>query len=353
MKRILALCLLTSFALADANDQEERIQKIERQLNRTKPTGRTCNVSYGFAFTADFLYWRASNHGFIYAFHNKTNASTTGSLEGDWKRIGYEWSPGYRLGFDWATNHDNWDLYFTYTHFRNHSDAKTDADHNAFGKGLSSVQNLIGGAPFTTLGEMKAQWTLDYNVVDFECGYSFYLRKTFCVRPQIGLRGAWIDQDFHVKGEGALTTVAGGAFNFTTPIHFKGDNDFWGVGPRMGVRADWHFGPGFSFFGNFSGAYLYGRMHSVSTQKAVRVGSGLQVTEKSHDRFTDLFPTIHYCTGIAWGTCFNANRTYFGLNLAWESNYWWDQMDINNTHDLFQNMPLTLAGLTLRAKLAF
>jgi len=365
MYKYLSLVSLSTLTLL-ADDYGSRIQKLETQVSEIReenlsgsaggknPSARGCPANDNNLFvTGDFLYWRASISVIPYAYEIVKADFPTASIKGNWIRIDYDWEPGFRAGIGWNTPYDGWDVYLNWTHIHNRSHDHIDGKFTDGGFGVASGYNVIGGGTVLGLPSAKATWKFRYNTLDLDLGSAFYLKRTFSIHPHIGVRAGWLDQDLDARYEGGHASPFPGP-QFQGPLTFNGDTDFWGIGPRIGLDTNWRFGHGFSLYGNVATALLYGKVTSRSLQKATLVATGeLLVTEDNRDSFKDLKPTLQLAMGAAWGTCFYHDKMFFGLSLGWETNYWWDQNDINGTHDLFYNGAITLEGLTLSAKLDF
>lgn len=114
-------------------------------------------------------------------------------------------------------------------------------------QGNSGFQ-LMGPRFWTEQGETK----LDYGVVDFEAGYHAQMGDS-AVRVFGGLRAALFKQRTraHVTGD------------FPGPGFYVNDGkrktDFWGIGPRIGLDAQFGLGPRTHLFAQAAGAGLLGR----------------------------------------------------------------------------------------------
>ena len=72
----------------------------------------------GLFVMADFLYWKAENNGWAYAYEQETT-DPIGLNVGNVMRIDPDWDPAFRVGLGWNTNHDFWDVFLNYTWYRN------------------------------------------------------------------------------------------------------------------------------------------------------------------------------------------------------------------------------------------
>jgi len=362
---LLTTCFCFASALFGASDHESRLDSLESQMKEVKetnisgsmgskhPSTRCCPGNQGIFFNFEFLYWRAIQHGMVYAIDMQNLDITINypTFGGDWIRIKYDWDPGLRVGIGWNSNHDNWDIQALWTYYRNHSSETTIAQNSAIGQGLATVWISNNQAPILAMSYAKATWKLDYNMFDLECGRSYFVSKNLSLRPHFGLRGGWLDQDFLILYENSLFAFPN---NPTTPANFTGNSDYSGIGPRMGINTNWYLHKNFKMFANISGSLLYGKVKAHSRQNATNQDTNqMYIFEDINDRFYELLANATLFTGLSWGCCFSQDKYYFGLDLGWEATYWWDQLHISTLGDLFYNSPITLNGLTARAKIAF
>jgi hypothetical protein len=292
----------------------------------------------GFYISADFLYWRAENHGFSYAYQVETETPNVGQVV----RVSPEWKPAFRVGLGWNTNHDFWDILLNYTWYKNNSQ--------------STATNALGFIPLwpvstATVGQYeKVTGTTRFmmNMGDFEMGRMVYLTKTVAVRPHLGVRGGTLHQRF----SSSFTDRLAGANDAET---FKGKNNYWGVGPRAGFNGELHMSQGFSVLGKVAGALLYGKNKVSSLTSELVVDATEYTTERQYtENFYQLVPNMQLSLGLQWQTCFWCESMFFKMSAAWETNYWWEQFNLpsglagfNAPLPTVGNQPLTMEGLTL------
>ena len=315
----------------------------------------------GFYAKADFLWWSAQNHGFSYAF-NRTNRVV---YEGKILRLPSDWKPGFRVMAGWNTEYYSWDILLNWTWYLNHTTQTSQRN----GPNIGSLDGFYPLFPLDTGGNIpyrtvEARWRLLYDTGDFEIGRAFYPVPGVSFRPQWGIRGAWLDQLFSdfFSNEVNVSNIE------AAELQFKGKNSYWGIGPRAGCSAGWDLSHGFSLVGNIAAALLYGSSEvSFLTNTALFIGGPLDRYQKYTDEFAQLVPTLQTMLGFRWGTCFSSDKRYFGVDVSWEGNYWWNQFNIpiaqtyvsgsliepNYPFPTLGNQPVTMEGLTVDLHLNF
>jgi hypothetical protein len=172
------------------------------------------------------LYWRAFEGGLDTCIPEEFSDIVTSDgivisrFNGRGRDPNFTWNPGFRVGIGYEFDCSNWDIGASWTHFYSHAH-----DEN---------------------NETELRWNVNFDVIDIIAGYEIDLSSCFSMRTFVGLRGAKIDQVVHIN-EFDLITI---------------DNDnkekLLGIGPLIGLEAEWNIGCGFSVYTNVSTSWLYG-----------------------------------------------------------------------------------------------
>jgi len=316
----------------------------------------------GFYGTADFLYWRAENHGFSYGYELTTALAADVASPADDQNVGKvvrvkpDWDPGFRVGLGWNTKHDFWDLFLNYTWYANHT-----KNTNTSTTGFMNVWAPI--TPEGRFGTIKGNVHFVMNMGDLEVGRMTYLTKTVAIRPYWGVRGGSINQSFRSHLSELLIT--GAESGTPLEIHFNGKNKYWGVGPRAGVDGQMDVCYGFSVLGKLAGALLYGKTRANSTSSHILstadpASANLTTQSNFTDNFDQLVPNLQLSLGLQWQTCFWCEKLFYKMSASWEGNYWWNQFNLPVGQitaippiPTVGNQPLTMEGLTLNFELDF
>ncbi len=290
--------------------------------------------------TGEWLYWRTRQGGMEYAVER---SSTTPGVFTDAvsQKLNFEWQSGFRVGLGVHLPRDGWDVYVNYTDFR--------PEHSSRASG-SVFPMLIyqGQFPVANVTEAHAHWQIEFQTLDMEIGRSYYIARTLTFRPNIGVRGAWIDQHahFHYKG---------GDIPDGQEYKVSEKNDYKGVGIRAGINTNWQFGGGFSLNGDVFAALIVGHFAMSQDQKqlddvkVIDLDSNLKL----------LSPTAQLFLGLSWDRNFYRDRCHFGLTFGFESQYWWRQNQMERFTD--SSLPiyvrtdddLAFYGINLKARIDF
>jgi hypothetical protein len=302
---------------------------------RTEHEPEVCDYPIGgfqaprghFFFTGEWLYWRTRQEG--------TEFATT-------KKVNFDFQSGFRVGLGVHLPLDRWEMYVNYTRFN------PDGSERAHGSFYPLFLFEGAGAQGPSVAEAHVHWEIKFQNLDVEISRAFYIARTLVLRPFFGLKGAWIDQDAHIRYEGGF--IPEGQIFHT---HFK--NDFKGAGPLIGVESNWFLGAGFSLFSDAAAALIVGHFDNEQEQHQL---SGAKVVDLNSD-FNLVSPTVQIIAGLAWDRNFNKERWHVGLSAGFEAQYWWNQNQIEQFTDkdfpiyVREKGDLAFYGLTLRARLDF
>jgi hypothetical protein len=303
-----------------------------------------CAPACGKGFiSADLLYWRAFEGGLDECFPVKDTdyISSSGDIISKFRGRGqdprFKWDPGFRLGagYEFASG---WDVAVFWTRF--HS---------------SSSRHHRNQYEFTN--SHKLRWKLDFEIVDVIAGREFDLGCSFALFGFGGLRGARINQKVHTNFSGPVDDISvsssasfitdvistsSSTSEFTTStVH--GKNKFEGIGPLIGIEADWKFGRGFSLYANASVAVLYGDFR-------VRFNEESEFIDGAD--FTKIKRNLEGCQAVVDA----------GLGIRWQTNFFskivWLQLGLEHHRYFNQNRlgsygDLCLDGANFSAGFAF
>lgn len=269
--------------------------------------GGLCSSTW--TVTGDFLYWRALQNG----------------LSSGWgPDIKDRWNPSYRVGLEYDSS-DRWDAAVYWTSYNSRS-TRTKKKHE---------------------DEDHVHWKLDYETIDGQILYDFYTNSCSTYTPYFGVRGAWINEklrahfDDEDECDNALTAISN---LITTDQNHR--EKFWGVGPYIGIGADWNLGSGFSIYGNIDVGLLYGKF-KITVDDFLTFDEEIDTSafcNRRHVHACQAF--IDAAIGIQWETCIN-DCVALILRLGAEHHRYFNHNQIGGYGDL------CLDGGTLSVGLRF
>lgn len=259
-----------------------------------------CNFCGQGFIRADFLYWKAHQEGFtcecdlkeINNFIDSTGNVVT-KFKGHNRDPHFEWDPGFRLGTGYDLGCDNWDVGIFWTHFHTRTKNQHEGKHHRF------------------------NWKLDYDVIDLAGGRKISL-CAFTIRPFIGIRATEIKQKVKSKAITAYnifldassseslsssSSESSSSSSLSNSFLDKKHNKatFRGIGPLIGIEADWNLGCGFSLFACGAVSGLYGHYNV----KLNEFNTFLNGTNICHGRkhFHSYQIATDASIGVSWEHC--------------------------------------------------
>jgi hypothetical protein len=322
---------LTAFAFADGElivaSQPMKGQPQQQQMmnpNMVTLTSARPESDNGWYLFADVLYWHADVGDTDWAIKVPQDGATL-PRSATMHSLDFKWNWGFKVGLGVNMDHDMWDSNFYYTWFQTENSNRAGVN-----PATGFVVDNMGGFEDYTTG--KINWDIHYSMFDWELGRFYYVSKNLAMRPHVGLKGGWINQDIHLhlKNENAF-----GLASFKSSDKFE--NDFWGIGPSFGVNTLWVLGSAgkamdhrFSLYGDAAGALMYGHFEvkhrEVQTTRTNVVSGGLII----HDLTRNLAAAmLQGAMGLSWDTAFNQGRNHFMMKVGYEFQYWFRQNQLS------------------------
>ncbi len=318
--------------------EEKQVPNISA---RFKPEETTVDVF------ADLLVWNAQESG----TENWAEVITGGGGSTEHchiQNVNFDWNAGARVGLSYGMRHDQWDTQIYYTFFRtrgsSHVSSEPGTVFSAF-LGNFYVDNPTG-AGIKGLAYQKAamQWTIHFDMLDWELGRNYWVSKALSLRPFVGLKGGWIHQSIHTKWDHPTQPPGSPAFN---TAHENLKNHFWGIGPSGGVNMKWNWeirkGQLLNLFGDFSGAFMYGHW-SFSDVLKNDIQEKVTVKLSDNNSGTSMVRTL---LGLGWEGTFRNDGLRFSTRLGYEMQFWMNQLQLYIFDTGRLNNVLTLQGGTL------
>jgi hypothetical protein len=233
--------------------------------------------------------------------------------------VPFNWSPGLRLGA--GRNHGNWDTVISYTGFITKGSSQASVTSGGIYSpflGNFYIDNTDGASFGPNYRDASIQWNLYFNIFDLELGHTIKVDDLLKLRPFIGLKGGSINHNINSSWQNPTV-----ATNFTSATEDI-NNDFWGVGPSIGIDTTWRFYPitngAFNIFGNFSGAILWGHWNFSDDY-----ANNAPATNSVHlDTVNSAATMVRGMLGIEWTKQFATSK--LNIRLGYEAQVWFNQI---------------------------
>ena len=229
----------------------------------------TCNGDWEITLAG--FSWKPYQDGMEYAIESNVlsnEANRHRLIDADFKNPNFKWNFGFKVGMGYNTTCDGWDIGAVWTRYHgkasSHNQAEKDDNTVLLPLWSDQKEGVNPGEPlFAT--DIETNWKCQLNLIDIAIGRKFWNSPRVALRPHLGFRISYIDQDFEIDHKG-------GSWSELTPevideVHLG--NDFKGVGLRGGLDTDWHFGCGWSLYGDLALSQIYGRF-SIDHDEANR-----------------------------------------------------------------------------------
>lgn len=328
-------------------------QMYMQEMNKITPSAEPSVTRYADPFiTADFIWWKVQEDGLEYAFNGVTTANGNPD-SGKMHHPHFEYEPGFKVGAGLKFRHDGWDLFAQYTWLQfekgdSKSSVHADSDDDSF------VQNNIA-FPFNGFNpisgfwrEAEADWSLHFNVLDLELGRNFWISKWLTLRPFVGMKFSWLDQDFDVEYENGITATF-------DRVKMDMDLDQTAVGLRSGINTAFYMWKKWSIYGDFAINGLWNDFDASRKDSFVFPGSAIEVTNNKIKRDSHaVTAVIEWALGLRFETAFHNDDFMFMLQAGWEEQIWFNQNQFIISPVMAQtSTDLNFEGLTIKAGFYF
>lgn len=273
-------------------------------------------TAYAVDLYLDALYWQPSE-SIDWSLTNNLNTSNQNIT---YKTIDFNFAPGFRVGIGHKA--PVWDTRIIYTHI----------DTKALDSATGNVTSAFMGGKLVEAIYSAGQvdFKINVNTIDVDLLKNIQVSNSLLIKPLIGLRGAWINQQINTQFQGQINVLE------------EVQNNFTGLGPKAAVENQWtfynHENSKASFIAHFTSAYLWGNwsIHDRLTQSIAAPNFITSVGKRDFGAFT-----VQGLLGLDF-----AYKNY-SLKLAYEIADWLNQYQVLDNATGTHNNDLVLQGLTL------
>lgn len=305
----------------------------------------------GITVSGSALYWKAYEEGLDYVIKNTgIPINNNGSVE----RPVFDWNWGYRIDLGYEIPKKKMDLNLCWTRYTTQG---TVSDQVTSPTTLFSVWSIPNGAGNAYEYQSKAHTHLALNIIDLGMSATFAPRPFLDITPTVDLSALWIRQkfEFNLSGGPGMS----GLFVVDDNITMK--NDFFGLGPKLGIDTLWSLGWGFGIFGNFNLSLIYG-FFDISQEETVTFTGTAPKTYLNLPNNSYHNPRINFdlILGMRWDRMFSHGKYHLLIEAGWENLIFMGQNQLmrftNLTYPGINNLvkgDLAIQGLSLRSLFTF
>lgn len=242
----------------------------------------------------------------------------------------FDWNTGFRVGFGYHRSTDSSEAALYYTNYSTRATSRTAGEVYSAFLGNFYVDNKDGDSFGPHYRSASIQWDFDFQTIDFEIRRSFSIAPNLTVRPFVGIKTAFIDQSVKSSWHQPIDTLEK-TYLFDSATENL-DQNFWGIGPSLGVNLEIPLciRPRYTlkFFGAPSGSLMYGNW----TFSDVYMNDGPTSTTTpdrttvaiNMEPITGIATMISGTMGIEWTQHFSRASTT--LRISYEAQVWLNQM---------------------------
>jgi hypothetical protein len=282
--------------------------------------------AYAFDAFVDALYWRATETADWALTNNLSPTNQVINLQ----TIAFDFKPGFRVG---VGHQGEWDTKLYYTYYYTHATDSVTGNVVSGFLGGKIVQTPGGGIFFYTAGQVD--FSINFQMLDYDLGKRFYVSKALVLRPVIGVRAGRIKQNINTSFQGAVS------------VNENVINNFKGIGPKAAIESKWILRNcndyKLSIFADFTSSFMWGSWY---------------ISDAVHDTADT---TLYISVGSRHMGAF-ALQGFMGLDfdykhltmkLGYEVADWFDQYQVLDDGTGAHNTDLVLQGITLRLSYCF
>lgn len=315
--------------------------------------------SHLFVF-AEWLYWQANETGLSYALNNPDFDITDDTIMGSGyaAQPKFDWRSGTRLGIGYTFPHDQWESSLAWTWYTGQAtDSQTSTGEIPTILPIFIHPNLYNPGAIAACLSGDSNLFLHLNVLDLGLGKQVKLSKALSIRPHVGIRSAWLNQNYNINYTQLFEK--GGSIvldEYSTNI----SNDFWGIGMLGGFGSQWDLKWGISFFGDVALSLLYGFFDTSIAESFITPSGHGNLVVSNTNNFRAGRAIVDLQLGLRYTSPCIKDRCMIVLQGGWEQHMYFSQNQIMHFTDaqswgnFVQNQgDVDFQGLSLGASLYF
>lgn len=248
----------------------------------------------------------------------------------------FEWGTGVRLKLTrYLPSNDPWDINLIGTYYYSEASEHAKVSSTFSKNDVNILLSPWDTTEFGNINKANVGTHMNFFTFDLNAGRYYSLTRKIDIHPFIGIRAVLNYQKYKVRYLGFALSDNEGPLVHT---HFKGDHDFWGIGPRVGTDVALRMGRHWFLTGTF-GASLFGGRYNVSERTSgnvLFVEATKQLRNKLKDEDTVLRSNIDASVGLEWEKWVRGNTVRIAPSFVFEVSEWFSMKRWIDTH-FFRN----------------
>lgn len=349
--RLSTACALTVYSIVSCNEDVVSLKTTQYSHERAPFSVPFSQNSSKFRIFVDPLIWTAREAGTDCWAEGITSGQSF--LSNNLEHVNFGWDIGVRVGACYETKHDQWDIRLFYTWFKtqgkDYASRGPGSMHSTFLGNFYVNNPQAAGISGPAYESASIKWPIKFQVFDVELGRNFLIGQSVELRPFIGAKAGRIHQFIHSKWYRP---------HLDKPPFFNLGiedikNNFWGVGPEIGVNSTWALFAGrhhaFGFFQDISGAIMYGRW-AFSDVFNNDINQKIIIDSQPINGGASM---VRIFTGLAWDAQLRQSCYQWCIKLGYEAQCWLNQLQFYSFTGGRLCNQLTLQGVTFELCIGF
>lgn len=294
-----------------------------------------------FTFSTEAIYWQTIQDNLLSSIQAKQPDSESLSHL-VWIEQKFHFDPGFRVNAGGFFPYDKWHLGLSYTFLRTTS-------YQCYKSANPEFYMILSGHMQSLSEQVQTDWEMHFQALDLMLSREFLLSDYIAVTPQMGLKGAYPNQKWHVSY--IHPTFAP---NDQIYLNQTIKNSFWSIGPNLGMDFSWKLPKNWAIEIHPSWSVMYAKISSeVIYSDIANTAEGVSPNTEIHgtQNVTALIPQLEIWLGVKWTYPFHTYRR-FQISLGYDLQYWWNEANLIAFIQLPQGN-LMMQGATFGIHFAF
>jgi hypothetical protein len=277
-----------------------------------------------------------------------SNPNRTDSI----KNVSFPVSVGLKLGAGKYFLHDDWMFNLSFEWLNSVGSCSDDLSNHG-GRAIVPIANTVWAGledPLDAYGLQKADISLNTNyfLLDGYVSRGSYISGHFTYEPYGGIKAAWI---YYKMRESYWDSIPSTETSTKIAPYETLKNllytDYWGVGPMIGMKGDYYYCFGWSFFTSCNFAILYGGTN-ITNREGVVSNTSTPPNYLLKDSFNNFCPTLRNIIGLQFDKDSYCEKRHYNLRFGFDTRYYFNQYPAveQNAYKLIYEDPGASVGLS-------
>ncbi len=281
------------------------------------------NNEQGWYTRESYLLWSPHEDDVDWGVKFSTEVTPDVDIKTQIKKPDFGWYSGARIAVGrYLPHHDHWDISLISTYFYANTENHASPSKS---KGGSLISTWSPVPTIFNYSEGKGSWRLNFFTWDLAFGRNLFLSSKITVHPFFTLRSYLIYDNQAARYSGSINESNLQQQSLTK---FKGYNNSWGLGPRLGSDFTFYLNKFWTIVGSLSGSVLLGSYKVGEELRNKFVNNLSNTTTKINYNVSDHGYTVRSnlegSIGMGWEKWVNRNRIRVAPSIVFEAAEWFD-----------------------------